>query len=94
VSRNPKIQILDFLDLAEILVFKPELLDGACRNLISIPINILGLQLIKRRKTMLYDDKRLAFNAFYDAVRDESQLDRRTTVLIGLAAAMTSGCGS
>lgn len=43
---------------------------------------------------MLYDDKRSAFNAFYDAVRDESRLDKRTTVLIGLAAAMTSGCGS
>lgn len=41
---------------------------------------------------MLFDDKRTAFNAFYDAVRDESQLDRKTTVLIGLAAAMSSGC--
>jgi hypothetical protein len=42
---------------------------------------------------MLYGDNRTTFNAFYDAVRDESRLDRKTTVLVGLAAAMTSGCG-
>lgn len=41
---------------------------------------------------MLYDDKRSTFNAFYDAVRDESELDQRTTILVGLAAALTSGC--
>lgn len=41
---------------------------------------------------MLYDDKRSAFNAFYDAVRDESELDNKTTILVGLAAAMASGC--
>ena len=41
---------------------------------------------------MLIGDNRSAFNAFYDAVRDESHLDRKTTILIGLAAAMTSGC--
>jgi hypothetical protein len=33
-----------------------------------------------------------AFSAFYDAVRDESVLDRKTTILIGLAASMTAGC--
>ncbi len=33
-----------------------------------------------------------AFSGFYDAVRDESLLDRKTTILIGLAAALTSGC--
>lgn len=41
---------------------------------------------------MLYGNKRTAFNAFYDAVRDEESLDKKTTILIGLAAAMTSGC--
>jgi hypothetical protein len=34
-----------------------------------------------------------AFREFYDTVRDESALDRKTTILIGLAAALTSGCG-
>jgi alkylhydroperoxidase/carboxymuconolactone decarboxylase family protein YurZ len=33
-----------------------------------------------------------AYSAFYDAVRDESVLDKKTTILIGLAAAMTAGC--
>ena len=33
-----------------------------------------------------------AFAGFYDAVRDESALDQKTTLLIGLAAAMTAGC--
>jgi hypothetical protein len=33
-----------------------------------------------------------AFSGFYDAVRDESVLDRKTTLLIGLAAALSSGC--
>ena len=33
-----------------------------------------------------------AYRDFYDAVRDESILDRKTTILIGLAAALTSGC--
>ncbi len=33
-----------------------------------------------------------AFRDFYDAVRDESVLDRKTTILIGLAASLTSGC--
>ena len=33
-----------------------------------------------------------AFSRFYDAVRDESVLDPKTTILIGLAAAMTAGC--
>jgi alkylhydroperoxidase/carboxymuconolactone decarboxylase family protein YurZ len=42
---------------------------------------------------MLSGKNRTAFNTFYDAVRDESSLDKKTTILIGLAAAMTSGCG-
>jgi len=33
-----------------------------------------------------------AFSAFYDAVRDESSLDRKTTILVGMAASMTAGC--
>lgn len=41
---------------------------------------------------MLSGNNRTAFNAFYDVVRDETSLDRKTTILIGLAAAMTSGC--
>ena len=41
---------------------------------------------------MLSGESRTSFNASYDAVRDESSLDRKTTILIGLAAAMTSGC--
>ena len=41
---------------------------------------------------MLSEKNRSAFNAYYDAVRDESVLDRKTTILIGLAAAMTCGC--
>jgi hypothetical protein len=41
---------------------------------------------------MLSEKNRQAFNAFYDAVRDESELDRRTTILIGLAAALTGSC--
>ena len=34
-----------------------------------------------------------AFRDFYAAVRDEATLDRKTTLLVGLAAAMTAGCG-
>jgi hypothetical protein len=41
---------------------------------------------------MLSGKNRSRFNDFYDAVRDESVLDKKTTILIGLAAAMTSGC--
>ncbi len=33
-----------------------------------------------------------AFSNFYDVVRDESLLDRKTTILVGLAAAMAVGC--
>lgn len=33
-----------------------------------------------------------AYCSFYDSVRDESILDRRTTVIVGLAAAMACGC--
>ena len=41
---------------------------------------------------MLSEKNGKAFSAFYDAVRDESVLDKKTTLLIGLAAAMTAGC--
>jgi len=41
---------------------------------------------------MLTGKNRSTFNAFYDAVRDESTLDKRTTILVGLAAAMACGC--
>lgn len=41
---------------------------------------------------MLTGQNRTAFNAFYDAVRDEAHLDKRTTTLVGLAAAMAIGC--
>lgn len=41
---------------------------------------------------MLNDKNRTAYVNFYDAVRDESALDRKTTVLIGLAAAIASAC--
>lgn len=33
-----------------------------------------------------------AFRDFYDAVRDQSALDGKTTSLIGLAAALSCGC--
>ena len=33
-----------------------------------------------------------AFCDFYDTVRDQQQLDARTTVMIGLAAAMAREC--
>ncbi len=33
-----------------------------------------------------------AFGQFYDAVRDQSALDEKTTILVGMAAAMTAGC--
>ncbi len=33
-----------------------------------------------------------AFRDFYKVVRDESVLDQKTTILVGLASAMTSGC--
>ena len=41
---------------------------------------------------MLSEKNAKLFRDFYDAVRDESVLDRKTTILIGLAAAMASGC--
>ena len=41
---------------------------------------------------MLSAKNGLAFSGFYDAVRDESVLDPKTTILIGLAAAMASAC--
>jgi hypothetical protein len=41
---------------------------------------------------MLPPEQRNAFNAFYDSVRDESVLDKNSTIMIGLAAAMAAGC--
>ena len=41
---------------------------------------------------MLPSEQRHAFAAFYDSVRDESVLDRNTTIMVGLAAAMAAGC--
>jgi hypothetical protein len=41
---------------------------------------------------MLSAKNAAAFRAFYDEVRDQSVLDEKTTLLIGLAAAMTAGC--
>jgi len=41
---------------------------------------------------MLTEKNGKAFSAFYDAVRDYSVLDEKTTLLIGLAASMAVGC--
>jgi len=41
---------------------------------------------------MLPTDQHKAFCQFYDKVRDESVLDKRATILVGLATAMAIGC--
>ena len=41
---------------------------------------------------MLLTKQHKAYCEFYDAVRDESVLDNRTTVIVGLTSAMASGC--
>ena len=41
---------------------------------------------------MLPTEQHKKFCNFYDAVRDESILDKRTTIIIGLASAMAIGC--
>jgi hypothetical protein len=41
---------------------------------------------------MLLTKQHKAYCNFYDAVRDESVLDTRTTIIVGLTAAMASGC--
>lgn len=41
---------------------------------------------------MLSPKQHKAYCEFYDAVRDESTLDTRETVIVGLTAAMASGC--
>ena len=41
---------------------------------------------------MLAPKQHKAYCQFYDAVRDESVLDTRTTVIVGLTAAMANGC--
>jgi hypothetical protein len=41
---------------------------------------------------MLSPKQHKAYCDFYDAVRNESILDSRTTVIVGLTAAMASGC--
>lgn len=41
---------------------------------------------------MLLSKQHKAYCDFYDAVRDESVFDTRTTVIVGLTAAMANGC--
>jgi alkylhydroperoxidase/carboxymuconolactone decarboxylase family protein YurZ len=41
---------------------------------------------------MLPETQKKAFAEFYDVSRNSSALDRKTTVLIGLASAMALGC--
>jgi len=41
---------------------------------------------------MLPPKQHQAFCAYYDSVRDATILDARTTVIVGLTAAMASGC--
>jgi len=41
---------------------------------------------------MLPPDSRRAFNAFYDEVRNLAHLDRKTTIIVGLAASMAAAC--
>jgi len=41
---------------------------------------------------MLSNKNGKAYRNFYDAVRDEAVLDRRSTLLVGLAAAISVGC--
>jgi hypothetical protein len=41
---------------------------------------------------MLPPEQHKAYCNFYDAVRNEQHLDLRTTVMIGLAAAMAREC--
>ncbi len=41
---------------------------------------------------MLSEEAGKAWGDFYDAARDNGVLDEKTTVLIHLAAAMSSGC--
>ena len=41
---------------------------------------------------MLPPKQHKSFCNFYDTVRDESCLDKRTTIIVGLATAMAIGC--
>ncbi len=41
---------------------------------------------------MLPLEQHKKYCSFYDSVRDESQLDNRTTIIVGLATAMAIGC--
>ncbi len=41
---------------------------------------------------MLPPKSQQAFNQFYDTVRNREILDEKTTALLGLAAAMATGC--
>jgi hypothetical protein len=41
---------------------------------------------------VLPPEQHQAYCSFYDAVRNEQHLDARTTVMIGLAAAMAREC--
>ncbi len=61
-----------------------------------IPSPVGSIPICSRHKqkgsTMLQSKQHKAFCNFYDAVRDESNLDKRTTILVGLATAMAIGC--
>jgi hypothetical protein len=46
----------------------------------------------KEREQMLPPKQHKAYCNFYDAARNEEQLDARTTAMIGLAAAMAREC--
>jgi hypothetical protein len=41
---------------------------------------------------VLSDESARAFSAFYDSAHHNEVLDRKTTLLVHLAAAMSSGC--
>ena len=41
---------------------------------------------------MLPENQRKTFEAFYDSVHDNAIIDRKTTLLLHLAAAMALGC--
>jgi len=41
---------------------------------------------------MLPPEQHKKYCNFYDSVRDESSLDKKTTIIVGLASAMAIGC--
>jgi len=42
---------------------------------------------------MLRDKQARLFRRFYESARDHEILDEKTTILVGLSAAMAAGCG-